>query len=102
MITRSIQDCPKEYGRNAMLVSDFVIIRFADFEGVMLPFVKLCSIAAAPLMVSAFNASSGSIFSLMQARDRIKDMFPLGEEPGLKSLAIATHKLFSIIFLAGA
>lgn len=68
----------------------------------MLPCIKLCSMAAAPLMVSAFKASSGSIFNLIQAKDKIKDMLPLGEEPGLKSLASATQRLFSIIFLAGA
>ena len=37
----------------------------------------------------------------MQAMDRISCIFPEGEEPGLKSLANATGRPASIIFLAG-
>ncbi|MCY1549490.1 hypothetical protein D9M68_856590 [compost metagenome] len=60
-----------------------MINRLALFPMAILPISLLNSIAAAPFNVEAFNASSGSIFSLIQANETTKFMFPDGVDPGL-------------------
>lgn len=76
-----------------------MILAFFPIE--MLPYSLEAFMANAPLMVAALIASSGLIFILIHARLTIKFMFPLGADPGLKSVASAKGRPESISGLAG-
>ncbi len=77
-------------------------MRFALLFIAMLPNSVAQSMAAAALMVAAFTASSGKRRCCMQARDKFNSGLMDGDEPGLKSLAMAIPIPLSIIALAGA
>ncbi len=66
----------------------------------MLPTSEVSSIAAAPLIVAAFMASSGVIFILIHASETTMFILPEGAVPGLKSDAKASFAFALIIFLA--
>lgn len=83
MITLSICDCPKLYGKNAKELMGLVMKKLALLPTAMLPTSWLSCIAAAPFSVSALSACSGLIFNLIQANENTKFILPEGLDPGL-------------------
>src|SRR5450432_1017270 len=66
-----------------------VMIRLAILPVLMEPSKFPKPMANAPLMVAALKASSGISFICIQAMAITIFIFPVGEDPGLKSLASA-------------
>ena len=74
--------------------------KFASLPGSSEPILSPRFRLYAALIVDAVIASAGDIFIWVQARERIIGILGVGEEPGLKSVAITTASPASIISLA--